>query len=145
MAYAARSDIDELWGADFLTDILPAELTEPADIDAVVSGVLIKVSDQIDLHLSARYDLPLKTSPPGLVQPAVDIAVYILANRHSSLTKTIEDRNEQAIELLKRIADGKAGLGTAEPKVDGGGSTTATSSGADFSAEERLFTRETMK
>ena len=77
--------------------------------------------------------------PAVLVQPAVNIAVYILANRHTALTQTIEDRYSQATDLLKRIADGKAGLGADEPRVsaDSGAST----GGAAFSADERLFKR----
>jgi phage gp36-like protein len=78
--------------------------------------------------------------PPAiLVAPASNIAVYVLANRHSSLTTTIEERYEQSVELLKRIAEGKAGLGAAEPAifVDG----ASSDSGAAFFADPRDWRR----
>ncbi|MBB4302349.1 phage gp36-like protein [Rhodobium orientis] len=145
MIYASKADIEALYGPDFLTDILPGEMTEPADIDAAVANALSAASEEIDEYLSARYRLPLKSAPSNLRRPAIDIAVYVLANRHSSLTEDIRQRYEDATARLKRIADGKSGLGTSEPRIDGGGSTTATGSGADFTAEPRRFTRDTMR
>ena len=135
MPYATQSDIEDLWGADFLADLLPDDV----DATASVEQALLKASQEIDVHLSARYALPLDTPPAVLVQPAVNIAVYILANRHTALTQTIEDRYEQATDLLKRIADGKAGLGADEPRVTS--ESGASTGGAAFSADKRLFKR----
>ncbi len=138
MAYASRADVEELWGSEFLADILP----EGVDAHASVSLALKIASDEIDIYLSARYSLPLPNSPTVLKSPASDIAVYKLANRHSALTNTIEDRYKFAIALLERIADGKAGLGTDEPSVSGEPGTSAA--GAAFSANRRVFTRRSI-
>lgn len=135
MTYASRDDIVEIWGAEFFTDILPEDANELA----AVAGALRLASDEVDLHLSARFTLPLANQPAVLIGPTVDIAVYKLANRHSALTKTIEDRYENACDLMKRIADGKAGLGADEPSVSNEPNTSK--SGAAFSAEPRIFTR----
>jgi len=136
MAYATRTDIEDLWGADFLGDLLPDDVV----LEDAVAGALDRASAEIDAHLSARYPLPLDAAPQVLVTPAVNIAVYMLANRHAALTTTIEDRYEQAIDLLKRIAEGKAGLGDAEPRVSAEAGTST--GGATFSANERLFGRD---
>ncbi|WP_319774469.1 DUF1320 domain-containing protein [Breoghania sp.] len=135
MPYATKSDIEKIWGAEFLTDILP----EDVDATEAVGDALELASAEIDTHLSARYQLPLVGSPAALVMPAVNIAVYVLANRHVALTKTIEDRYKDATELLKRMADGKAGLGPDEPRVDTG--EDGTGQGAAFFADPRLFGR----
>lgn len=135
MAYATREQLEDIWGADFVSDLLPADV----DVDVALGRALAQASAEIDTHLSARYELPLATLPAAMVAPCANIAVYMLAIRHSALTSTIEDRYKQTTELLQRIADGKAGLGADEPQV-----TTdpdASSGGAYFSASERLFSR----
>ncbi|WP_208436335.1 phage protein Gp36 family protein, partial [Bartonella phoceensis] len=69
----------------------------------------------------------------------VNIAVYNLAIRHTALTTTIEDRYKQAVDLLKRIAEGKAGVGVDEPKImseDG-----PICDGAFFTAKPRVMGR----
>lgn len=139
MPYATRADIEDLWGAEFVTDLLP----EDVDADAAISGAIDRASAEIDTHLSARYETPIAGQPAALVTPAVSIAVYNLAIRHSTLTTTIEDRYKQAVELLKRIADGKAGLGADEPSVESSDPNTS-SGGASFSANERVFSRRTL-
>lgn len=138
MIYATRADLEELWGVEFVGDILP----EDVDADASIASALDVASRDVDAYLSVRYPLPLPSAPAVLKSPTVDIAVYKLANRHSALTQTIEDRYEFAIKLLERIADGKAGLGVDEPRVSNDPGTS--SGGAAFSANTRLFSRRTI-
>lgn len=137
--YASRADIEELWGPDFVQDLLPADLDGAAEIDAAITAGLARAGEEIDAHLSARYSVPLQVRPRVLVTPCANIAVYILANRHTALTTTIEDRYKHAIDLLKRIADGKAGLGADEPKVTADPKSSA--GGATFVANPRQFGR----
>lgn len=136
MPYATRRQLEDVWGEAFLADILPADV----DIDVAVTNALQSASDEINIHLSARYTLPLATAPAALVTPAANIAVYILANRHTALTSTIEDRYKQTVDLLERIAEGKAGLGADEPRVTSD-DPDASSGGAVFTANPRLFSR----
>jgi phage gp36-like protein len=138
MAYATRADIEEIWGGEFVADILP----EGVDADAAIASALAMASNEIDTYLSARYSLPLAGNPRVLVSPAADIAIYKLANRHTALTTTIEDRYKFAIALLERIADGKAGLGADEPGV--ASDPGASSGGAYFDANRRMFSRRTL-
>lgn len=136
MDYVTRAKIEEIWGAEYVSDILP----EDVDADLAIATAIGNASDQIDIHLSARYSLPLSSAPSVLAQPCADITLYILANRHTALTQTIEDRYKAAVELLQRIAEGKAGLGAGEPRVDDADPDTSTD-GASFSADPRLFGR----
>ena len=139
MSYASKAQLEEVWGESFVADLLP----EDVDPTAAIASALKSATDEIDVHLSARYTLPLDGLPAALVTPCANIAVYILANRHTALTATIEDRYKQTVELLERIADGKAGLGADEPRVSGA-DPDASTGGAAFSANERLFSRRTL-
>lgn len=136
MIYATRQQLEEVWGPDFLSDLLPDDV----DAGTAIDGALARASAEIDSYLSARYVLPLSMQPSVLITPCANVAVYMLANRHTALTATIEDRYKQTLELMKRIADGKAGLGEAEPRVST--DPDASTGGAFFAAGERLFSRE---
>lgn len=138
MAYAVRTDIEEIWGEQFVADLLP----EDVDGDVAIARALERASGEIDTHLSARYATPLDGKPAALVTPAVNIAVYGLAIRHTTLTDTIEERYKQAVALLQRIAEGKAGLGADEPSVSN--DPGASAGGAAFSANSRVFSRRTL-
>lgn len=136
MVYATLQQMEQDWGTEFLQDLLPEDVI----YNDAFESALAKASAEIDLHLSARYVLPLAVAPAGLVTPCVNIAVYHIAVRHTALTTTIEDRYKQAVELLERIADGKAGLGAEEPRVTS--DPDASTGGALFTAAPRLFSRE---
>lgn len=138
MIYATLEQMEQDWGAKFLDDLLP----EDVDYADAFQTALGKASAEIDLHLSARYSLPLPAAPAGLVTPCVNIAIYHVAVRHTALTVTIEDRYKRAVELLERIADGKAGLGAEEPRVSS--EPDASAGGAYFTANGRLFSRESL-
>lgn len=141
MTYATRNDIEELWGERFAEDLLPQEIAEdPSRVADALASALARAGEEVDAHLSARYSVPLAKPAAVLVMPAANIAVYLMANRHSALTTTIQDRYEQSIKLLQRIADGKAGLGADEPKVSNDPDTSA--GGAYFGAAPRRFGRD---
>lgn len=136
MPYANLATISRLYGDDFLTDITSEDA---AQADAVTDA-LDQASAEIDGYLSVRYSLPRPTPPRVLERPCVDIAVYILANSHTRLTTTIEDRYKQAVRFLELLSSGKAGLGADEPVIDAGAGA-GSSSGADFSANPRRWGR----
>lgn len=138
MPYATRTDVVEIWGESFAADLLPADV----DADEAFGKALTRASAEIDVHLSARYATPIAGTPAALVTPCANIAVYMLAVRHTALTTTIEERYEQATDLLKRIAEGKAGLGADEPSVSG--DADASAGGAYFEANPRAFGRRTL-
>lgn len=135
--YATKAEIIKLYGQDHLDDLLPDDLD---DVDETINEALISASAEIDGHLSARYALPLKSIPVVLRRPTVDIASYIMAVRATRMTEIIKDRYENAIDLAKRMATGKAGLGTDEPSIDTGDGSSQ--SGSYFSADGRKFGRD---
>lgn len=137
MAYATKADIETIYGGEFIADLLPPDI---ADADQAIAAALANASAEIDGYLSARYTLPLAGQPDVLKRPAIDIAAYILANRHSRLTDTMVERYKQAIDYLKLMAQGKAGLGRDEPRIEGAAGEGATG-GSAFSAEPRRFGR----
>lgn len=139
MSYATRVHIEETWGEQFVLDLLP----EDVDGEEAIARALTQASAEIDTHLSARYATPIDGLPAALVTPCVNIAVYNLAIRHTTLTTTIEDRYKHAVKLLERIADGKAGLGADEPRVSG--EPGVSSGGAAFSANKRVFSRRSVE
>lgn len=138
MAYATKAKVEELWGEEFVAGLLPPDV----DAEAAFASALEQASAEIDSHLSARYPTPIAGEPLALQTPCVNIAVYNIAVRHTSLTTTIEDRYKHAVRLLERIAEGKAGLGADEPSVSS--DPDVSTGGAAFSANERLFSRRTL-
>lgn len=142
--YASKLDIINLYGQDFLLDLLPTDLDNEVSQDNATNTALESAAAEIDGYLSARYSLPLSTSPQVLKRPNIDIAAYVLANTASRASEELRDRYEDAIAFLKRLANGTAGLGKDEPKIDGGGDGAASSSGAHFSANPRKHRRGLM-
>ncbi len=138
MAYATRADIANIYSAEFLQDLTHQDV---ADADVAVDQALDDASDEIDAYLSKRYTLPITPSPRVLRRPCVDIAAYVLANSHTRLTDTMEERYKQAISLLKMIAKGDVGLGLDEPSAQIEGSDVSSASGAEFTARPRRFGR----
>lgn len=137
--YATRDTILRIYGQSWLENLLPLDL---ADAQGAVDTALTQATAEIDAYLSARYTLPLSRVPAALERPCIDVAAYILANAHSRLTVTIEDRYKAATALLTQIARGNVGLGIDEPKLAvGGADPLGGASGADFSANPRRFGR----
>ena len=138
MFYATRTDISTIYGDEFFKDLTPEDVADP---DGAIDQALEDASAEIDGYLSARYALPLGNTPKLLRRPCVDIAAYVMANSHTRLTDTIEERYKQAVTFLTKISTGKAGLGADEPSSEVAGSQTGTRSGADFTSNPRRFGR----
>lgn len=135
-----------------LTDItgaIPAddliELTDDASTGAVNQAVIdLAIADAgelLDGYLRGRYSLPLVPAPGLLKTLAVDVAVWRIYSRRVrlALPEAIDARYKNAIKLLEQIQSGKINLGigaivTPQP----------ASSGPQFSAPDRVFTRDTL-
>ena len=129
MTYATAQDIQDAYG----DQSLPGGGGE----SAAVGSALAAATAEINAHIARRYDLPL-TTPPDIVKSlCVDIAVYKLCADSGLYTEERRQRYEDAISLLKRVADGKADLGITNPKPK-------TKPHATFTARSRDFTRQTM-
>lgn len=130
MSYATIEDAKAQLGEDAL--LLVADRDGDGVIDTeMVAAAIEDAGALIDTHVSARYALPLAAVPPVLRSAAIDIAHYRLANRPGQMTDDIRRRYEDAISLLKRVADGKADLpGLA--RVSGDDGATPAGGGAVF-------------
>jgi len=109
VAYATQADIEAIYSADALAVAADRDGDGVAD-PASVAAALERASSEIDLHIGARYALPLASTPVQLVQIAVDIALYRLVLDAGVRTDEHRTRYEDAVAMLRRIADGKAAL-----------------------------------
>lgn len=112
MSYATKADMLEIYSSSVIDRVAyNPDLDPPGTDNAMITRALQSASDEIDTHLSARYTLPLPTNPPMVKQLCIDIAVYRMALTADKMTTEIGERYKYSCDLLKRIADGKAGLG----------------------------------
>ena len=58
MRYAEKDNLETLWGADYLADILP----EDVDVVSAIEEALDMASAEVDGYL-VRYQLPLSSKP----------------------------------------------------------------------------------
>lgn len=110
MTYATKDDIDTLYGTRLLLTIADDDGNGQVDT-ALVARAIEDSEGLIDSYLSTRYDLPLASVPNFLRRICCNIAIYTIAVDGDRLTDEYRQRYEDAIDHLKRIADGKAGLG----------------------------------
>lgn len=147
MAYATQADIVELYGAHAL--VVADRDGDGTPDAAAIARALGSASDEIDSHIGVRFALPLAAVPGMLRQLAVDIAVYRLAQTADVLTEELRQRYEDAIGLLRRIAEGKATLvfPPVEPGEgeEGGEPVDNSPQPIVVAGPERLFSRAKMR
>ena len=118
MAYATQENATDRYGEEFILNVADrshsASLEAPEVVDAIAEA-LDDATAEVDSHIGARYDLPLPETPKVLVRITVDIGVYRLASEAGVLSDEIRQRYEDAVALLKRLAEGKASLGLTTP------------------------------
>lgn len=108
--YATQDDLTALYGEDMLRRVAEREGNGNIDIDAV-ERALIDASAEIDLYVAARYAPAVVAASRWVRIATINIAVYFLANNFLSLTPDIRQRYEDVLSTLKRIGEGKAGIG----------------------------------
>lgn len=139
MGYCTRQDILNREGADALFAAADRDRDGQTDVLAV-DAKIADASAEIDTYLSLRYPLPLNPVPPVLVRLCVDITLYRLSLTADALTKELRQRYEDAVSLLKKMAEGLVGLGIpTTPTADTGGEVK----GGEIlvSSNPRIFTR----
>ena len=103
MAYATLDQLVSLFGADEIRTLSDRQGTGELD-EAVISDAL---------DLADRYATPLSDSdpiPPVVVSVAGDIARYRLTGGDIRDTDPIRERYTKALNWLRDVADGKAGI-----------------------------------
>ncbi|MEM1284946.1 MAG: DUF1320 domain-containing protein [Pseudomonadota bacterium] len=143
MTYATRESMEAIYGVDFIARLV--DLDNDGNDEAQIIDALTAASSEIDSHLGQRYRVPLQVVPAFITRFCCDIAIYILAASATRLTEEIENRYKNATRQLERIADGKAGLGEAEEANSAPVDTDTGSSDIMIDADDRRFTRDSMK
>ncbi len=112
MPYATAQDIERIYSASVLDRVAyNPDLSPPGRDPQMIARALDEAQAEIDTYLSVGYTLPINPIPPILRQLSVDIAIYRMALTFDKLTEEMRERYKSCCDLLKRIADGKAGLG----------------------------------
>lgn len=107
MTYATQIDLVDRFGAEELAQ--RTNRTDGLTIDTVVlERALADADAEIDSYLAARYTLPLSSTPVVLNRLACDIARYRLYD--DGTPATVRQRYEDAVSLLKRMANGDVQL-----------------------------------
>lgn len=112
MAYATLDQLVSLFGADEIRTLSDRQGTGELD-EAVISDALERASSEVDSYLADRYATPLSDSdpiPPVVVSVAGDIARYRLTGGDIRDTDPIRERYTKALNWLRDVADGKAGI-----------------------------------
>ena len=145
--YAVISDIRALYGEAAL--LVADRSGEGVPDEAAVATALASASDEIDLHIGVRYELPLASPPNILRQLCIDIALYRLALDAAMLSEEARRRYEDARATLKSIGNGSARLPIATPPDTGGDTGSALPDTSPqpivVSGPPRLFSRDKMR
>ena len=107
MAYCTLSDINKLLPQEVLIRLTDDDMSGSVD-DDVVTESIDSASDEMDVYLGSRYELPITETVDILIKLNVDIAIYNLYSRvKDSIPETRNERYKNAIRMLEKIADGK--------------------------------------
>lgn len=110
--YAAAEDISDLYGTEEL--IRASDLDRDGSADtATVDRAIADASATIDVYVGKKYALPLSVTTPVLKRLCVDIALYRMVLTAGVWTEEHRVRYDDALQMLKDIAEGKATLGVA--------------------------------
>lgn len=134
--YATQANLEERFGTAELLKLTDRAAPPTGEIDtAVVSRALSDADAEINGYLAVRYTLPLSSTPAVLTRLACDIARYRLYDDWAN--EQVRTRYEDAVKLLKLIAEGKVLLGT-EPAA----APQTRASEPKFTGATRIFTRD---
>lgn len=129
MTYASLETMVERFGSDELTQRTDRAGTGEMDVQ-VLDRALADADAEVHGYLAVRYALPLVGVPTALARVAADIARYRLYD--DGVPETVRKRYEDAVALLKRIANGDVKLVL---DGDGQGGTGTETGGAQVLPE----------
>jgi len=141
MAYCTLSDLLKIAPESDLIELTGD--AEPGVIDTdVVDEYIADAGALIDGYLRGKYALPLSPVPSLLKSLCRDITVYELYSRRMKLKapEALKERRDGAIKILESIQKGTITLGVTDPA-----STTPSSGSVKISAEDRIFSRDTLE
>lgn len=145
--YCSLDDIKKLLPEETLIQLVDDENLKPAAITPSHTAMIGRIDEaiatadaEIDGYCAGRYSVPFLPVPPVVKAISVEMAIYYLYMRRS-IPERIEDRYDKAVARLKDISRGLLTLGVTPPASAADGDNV----GVNCTAEDRIFTRETMK
>ena len=137
MAYVSQ---DEFLAALQEQDIrtLSDDTTSENANEEVIAEILATASDVCDSYIMVVYTTPISgTIHRSLKRATTGIAVYLLHHRRDwTVSEAVKDEYNACIAWLERVAEGKAEIPGALGR--------AGDSGSYFSADDQIFTRDSM-
>lgn len=133
--YLDHAGFVEQFGAEEVLLLADRAHTGEAD-ESVTARALSDATDLINQYLRVRYSVPVSPVPPTLRRVCGDLAMYALSTDNGLLTDDKRRRYEDALRLLRDLANGTAELG-----LPSGQSAPSAGSGVIFAQRPRRFTR----
>lgn len=134
-AYVTVQDVVGFVRADVLLHLIDDEGTGILDLETPgaqltrVQQAITNACDEADTYFAVRYDLPFTTVPVVVRAKVLDVAVWNLWGRRGvrqdTADETVQQRYQDAVRWLQRVADGKAAL-PVPPAPDGSTEPPAT-------------------
>ena len=136
MAYCTQQNLIDRYSEDEL--ILLTDRTGLNKIDtAAIAAAIADADSEIDSYLSARYTTPVAVVSDALIMHACNIARYRLHGQ--AVTELVQNRYKEAVNWLKDVAAGKAGLPGAS------GPVAVSSNTVSFSSSTAIFDRSSFE
>jgi phage gp36-like protein len=108
MPYCTQNDLDIL-----IPVVELAELTnESGDIPnlTIITEMINLVDAEIDSYISVRYSIPLTQTPEIIKGLSMDMVIYHLYSRRSTIPLIRRTKYEDAIKLLQKVAQGNLNI-----------------------------------
>lgn len=144
--YISQSDLTPAYVSSAeLVDLTNDDPTASTVNTTRLNAVILEAEAEVDSYLAVRYELPLPATPAIVAALAARLTRYRLyANRPVGAEEFLEKDRQNAVALLKRIAEGKAGLGLTAGGADVGASrlsSTRVRVSGDATAAKPVFGR----
>lgn len=138
MAYSTKEDLLKQISKERLVELTDDEATGEIQ-EAPITKAIQDSDGEIDSYCSKKYAVPFDPVPDVINKLSIDISLYNLYSRRQNLSnEVITKRYDDAIKFLKDVAKGQAEItDSPSPTVDSG-------QAGQFSANERIFTRDKM-
>lgn len=141
MAYCTLADIQKQIDSTRILELTDDEHTGVISSDRV-SDAITKAAAEIDAYASTRYQVPFADPAPAVIRKlAIDMAIYHLHFRRPEICpQWVKDVYEAAIKTCEGISKGLLNLG-----LPAASEIALADSGGDFTASDRVFTREKLR
>lgn len=116
MPYAAQADLTQRFGVNELVQLTDRDLVDQVNT-ATVAAALADADAAIEGYLAARYAVPVSPVPGLLRRLACDVARFFLHG--NAAPESVRQAYEDALRVLKDLADGRAVLVGAAPAASG--------------------------